>query len=143
MTQRLKTFMKKHAKTTLLMTLATAGICATMHGMAAGGTDQTLSAVAGTLSKTVATVGKILTNVALISGVGFICVSFFKLHAHKNNPTQVPLSHGISMLVIGGGLTVFPFLIHGVAKAGFGTSTAHSGGAAIKTLLSTGTSADS
>lgn len=136
MTQRLKNFMKKHTKKILLLTAATAGACASLHGMA--GEDRTLTDVATTLSSTVSQIGKILTNVALISGIGFICVSFFKLHAHKNNPTQVPLSHGISMLVIGGGLCVFPFLIGGVAKAGFGTSTAKTSGGAISQLLKTG-----
>ena len=104
----------------------------------------TLSGIATTLSASVASLGKILVDVSLISGIGFILVAFFKFHAHKNNPQQVPLSQGISLLVIGAGLTVFPFLITTVGGAAVGTKkTATTGGSEITSLLTGGSAGGS
>lgn len=81
-----------------------------------------LTSLASNLGSTIGNVGKLLVDVALISGIGFVLVSFFKFHAHKNNPQQIPLSQGISLLVIGAGLMVFPYMLQGVAQAGTGHS---------------------
>ena len=93
-----------------------------------------LTSITETLSGTIKNVGKILIDVSVITGIGFILVAFFKFHAHKNNPQQIPLSQGISLLVIGAALTVFPYLIGGVSKAGFGQSKVATAGAASKML---------
>ena len=82
----------------------------------------TIANLQSNLADTVTAVGKILVDVSLICGIGFILVSFFKFHAHKNNPQQISLSQGITLLVIGAGLTVFPYLIKGVAGAATGSS---------------------
>ena len=117
------------------LVLATACIlCLAQIGFAV-----TLTSIATTLSGSVSSIGKILVDVSLISGIGFILVAFFKFHAHKNNPQQVPLSQGISLLVIGAGLTVFPFLITTVGGAAFGqTGTATTKGGQIDKLLASG-----
>src|SRR3989338_5768309 len=52
-------------------------------------------------------VAKMIKDVALVTGIGFVLASFFKFHQHKLNPTQVPLSQGITLLVIGGALSIF------------------------------------
>jgi len=57
----------------------------------------------------------------LIAGIGFIMASFFKFHQHKLNPTQVPMSQGITLLLIGAGLAVFPHLFGTATQAVFGT----------------------
>ena len=97
-----------------------------------------LTDLASNLGKTIINVGKLLVDVALISGIGFVLVSFFKFHAHKNNPQQIPLSQGISLLVIGAGLMVFPYMLQGVAKAGTGHSAATSGGGGITGFIKSG-----
>ena len=71
----------------------------------------TLNTISTAIGKSVSTTAKILVDVALIAGIGFVFAAAFKLHQHKMNPTQVPMSQGISLLVIGGGLTMFPQLI--------------------------------
>ncbi|MEO1945202.1 MAG: DUF6750 family protein [Candidatus Thioglobus sp.] len=119
--------------------LAAACIFGMLAIVQTGFADVTISGIATTLQTSVGSIGKILVDVSLISGIGFILVAFFKFHAHKNNPQQVPLSQGISLLVIGAGLTVFPYLITGVGGAAFGqTKTATSGGGQLTSLLASG-----
>lgn len=67
-------------------------------------------------------VAGLLEDVSLIAGIGFVMASFFKFHQHKLNPQQVPISQGITLLLVGGGLTIFPALlpVGGKALAGSG-----------------------
>ena len=70
-----------------------------------------LSAIQSNVATTVTSTAKILQDLSLIAGIGFIMASFFKFHQHKLNPTQVPMSQGVTLLVIGAGLTLFPILV--------------------------------
>lgn len=70
-----------------------------------------LSGVGSHIQNTVSNIAKILSNVALIAGIGLILAAFFKFHQHKLNPTQVPLSQGITLLLVGTGLTLFPIML--------------------------------
>jgi intracellular multiplication protein IcmD len=70
-----------------------------------------LKDVSDNIKHTVGSLAVILNNVALIAGIGFVLASFFKFHQHKLNPTQVPMSQGITLLLIGAGLTLFPIII--------------------------------
>lgn len=94
-------------------------------------TNTAMAAAGGTV-----TVGQIKTNInaalkdfltifqdlGLVAGVGFVIASFFKFHQHKMNPTQVPLSQGITLLLVGAGLSVFPHLIGTVSQTAFGVT---------------------
>ncbi|MDF1796614.1 MAG: type IV secretion protein IcmD [Coxiellaceae bacterium] len=70
-----------------------------------------LTKIQQNVAKTVTETAKILQAMSLMAGIGFILSSFFKFHQHKLNPTQVPMSQGISLLIIGACLTMFPILI--------------------------------
>jgi intracellular multiplication protein IcmD len=88
------------------------------------------------LGKTVTELSVILSNISLIAGIGFVLASFFKFHQHKMNPTQVPLSQGITLLLIGAALLLFPRLLPTAAKAAFGTTKITSTqGSEIKGLI--------
>lgn len=88
------------------------------------------------LGNTVTELSIILSNISLIAGIGFVLASFFKFHQHKMNPTQVPLSQGITLLLIGAALLLFPRLLPTAAKAAFGTTKITStGGSEIKALI--------
>ena len=76
-----------------------------------------ISTLSTNISKALGGFASILQNVSLVCGIGFILVSFFKFHQHKLNPTQVPISQAITLLVIGACLTVFPHLIETPATA--------------------------
>lgn len=82
----------------------------------------TLSSVQTALKSSIGTTATILIDISTIAGIGFIFASFFKFHAWKNNPTQVPVSQGISLLLIGGALTMFPQIITIPGKGILGTS---------------------
>ena len=106
--------------------LATVLLTLLMHGAYAD-TD-TIISVASNMKSSTTSIGKISEAIILVSGIGFIVSAFFKMHAHKNNPQQVPLTQAITLLVIGGALTVFPHLIVGVVQATFGTKNIASDG---------------
>lgn len=96
----------------------------------------------GTISKsvdsTVAELATVLIDISLIAGIGFIIAAFFKFHQHKQNPTQVQMSQGVSLLLIGCGLTLIPLLIPTASVSVLGTaakSPAHIGGDDIHQLI--------
>ena len=97
------------------------------------------TAIGTHVTATMASAAKIMQSVALVAGIGFIMVSFFKFHQHKQNPTQVPLSQGLSMLVIGAGLVLFPTLIPTAESVITGSTggTAKVSGSSISGLIGT------
>ena len=131
-------FLKKYKKAvTLLMAMGTAlfaGACL------ADTTAISMTVIASTIDTTVANLSTVLIDVALIAGIGFILASFFKFHQHKQNPTQVQMSQGISLLLIGCGLTLIPILIPTASQAILGTDakTAQIGGSDIHGLIGDG-----
>ncbi|MDF1761015.1 MAG: type IV secretion protein IcmD [Coxiellaceae bacterium] len=100
----------------------------------------TVSAIASNIGTTVTQTAKILQDLSLIAGIGFIMASFFKFHQHKLNPTQVPMSQGVTLLVIGAGLTLFPILIPtaGSAVLGSAQSVSKVSGTGITNLIGGG-----
>lgn len=108
----------------LRLLILAVGVCSA--NAAAAATVLTLSAIQTNVGASINSVAKIITDIATISGVAFVFAAFFKFHAHKQNPTQVPLSQGITLLVIGAGLAVFPHLIGTATKGAFGV-TGHAG----------------
>ncbi len=100
----------------------------------------TLSSIQSNVGSSVHSLAIILQDLALIAGIGFIMASFFKFHQHKLNPTQVPMSQGISLLLIGAGLTLFPVLLPtaGTALVGTGHSFATIGGSGVSGLVGSG-----
>ena len=101
-----------------------------------------LSAVSSQISSTVGYMAHIISNVALIAGIAFVMASFFKFHQHKLNPTQVPLSQGVTLLLIGAGLTLMPIIVPTAKNTVFGTSAKVSTltGAGMKNLIGGGSS---
>ena len=85
--------------------------------------DITITSIASNMQTTVSETANILTNVSLVTGIGLTMASFFKLKQHKDQPTQVPISNGVTLLVLGAGLTVFPLLLPTANKAAFGSVT--------------------
>ena len=97
----------------------------------------TLVKIASTVDDSISQLATILLDVSLISGIGFIMASFFKFHQHKLNPNQVSMSQGVSLLLIGCGLTLIHVLIPttSVAILGSTAKTAQVGGKEIKELI--------
>ena len=97
----------------------------------------TIQSIASNMQTTVSSVANIISNVALVVGLSLVCASFFKLKQHKDQPTQVPISNGVTLLVIGAALTVFPLLLPTANQAAFGSgvTTGTVGGDDMKNLI--------
>lgn len=101
-----------------------------------GGTEQlTLATINTNITAGIGNIVSIMQDVALVAGIGFIFGAFFKFHQHKMNPTQVPLSHGITLLVIGAALAIFPHLLNTASEGVFGETIAKAGSTAIKGVV--------
>ena len=70
-----------------------------------------LGDVAKTVTGSMDNVSKLITATSYVAGVGFAMMGMLKFKAHKDNPTQVPLSQPIVLLVIAAGLVFLPNLI--------------------------------
>lgn len=116
---------------TILTGLLALGVCSSVFA-----SGITLSSINSNMTATAKSLVSILQDISLLAGIGFVMVSFFKFHQHKLNPTQVPMSQGISLLLIGAGLMVFPNLIPTVSKAAFGATNVKLGGSAINSIIS-------
>jgi intracellular multiplication protein IcmD len=95
-----------------------------------------VSALADNVGKSVGHLAVVLTDVSIIAGIGFVMASFFKFHQHKLNPTQVPLSQGITLLLIGAALLLFPTMLPTATHAVFGSASfGKISGSGIKGLI--------
>jgi intracellular multiplication protein IcmD len=121
---KFKKFMSKHSNKAGVAGLLIGGLLIATGVFAA--VDPTkgleLSGVSSQISSTVGHMSVILSNIALIAGIAFVMASFFKFHQHKLNPTQVPLSQGVTLLLIGAGLTLLPLLVPTAKNTVFGPS---------------------
>ncbi len=98
------------------------GIMCVTSAMAAPASGITLTALGTNIDRSVSKLAVILSDVALIAGIGFVMASFFKFHQHKLNPQQVPLSQGVTLILVGAGLMLFPTMLPTASKAVFGNS---------------------
>ena len=85
-------------------------------------TTVTIKNVQETIGKTVVNIATIISNIALVAGIGFLLASFFKFDQHKKNPTQIPISQPLTLLLIGAGLCLFPTIMPLVQTSVFGKS---------------------
>lgn len=95
--------------------------------------EGSLGSVAATITGSMTNVAKLITATSYVAGVGFALMGMLKLKAHKDNPTQVPLSQPIVLLCIAAGLVFLPSLIKTAGKtvwsdAEAASSTGESGG---------------
>ena len=86
------------------------------------GGGQTLGGIADNVQSTMNSVAKLLTAVSYVAGVGFALMGMLKLKAHKDQPTQVPLSQPLMLLAIAAGLVFLPSLISSLGATVWGGS---------------------
>ena len=135
--------MMRPVKNIIVSILTLSTIVFTGMAFAVGGepTLVTMSTIASSVDTTVAQLATVLIDIALISGIGFIMASFFKFHQHKQNPQQVQMSQGVSLLLIGCGLTLIPLLLPTASVSVLGTAAkkpAQIGGSDIHNLIGSG-----
>lgn len=76
-----------------------------------GGGAKDLGGVADSVTGSMEGVAKLITAASYVAGVGFAMMGMLKFKAHKDNPTQVPLSQPIVLICIAAGLIFLPNLI--------------------------------
>lgn len=76
-----------------------------------GGEGASLGTIAANITGTMDDVSKLIVAGSYVAGVAFALMGMLKFKAHKDNPTQVPLSQPIVLLAIAAGLVFLPSLI--------------------------------
>lgn len=79
------------------------------YAFAGGGED--IGGVAASVTGTLKNVQNLLVAVAYIAGIAFGIAGVMKFKAHKDNPTQVPLSQPLTLIMIAAGLMFLPSLL--------------------------------
>jgi len=119
----------------VLAVMAIFGLCATASA-ASVSSGIALSSIASHVQDTVKYFSSILSDIALVAGIGFVLAALFKFHQHKQNPTQVPISQGVTLLIVGSALLIFPYILTTAKSAVFGSaSVANLTGSDISTII--------
>lgn len=106
---------------TLFALFLISGVVFAGAGGSSGG-GQNLGSVASNITGTMNSVAQLITAVSYVAGVGFALMGMLKLKAHKEQPTQVPLSQPLVLLAIAAGLVFLPSLISSTGATVWGSS---------------------
>lgn len=92
----------------------------------AGGSD--IGTLADNVTGNISALAKLITAASYVAGIGFALAGMVKFKAHRDAPTQVPLSAPIVLLAVAAGLVFLPSIIGTAGETVFGGDQA-SGGA--------------
>lgn len=82
----------------------------------AADSKQTVGTVADILRNSMDNVAALIMAVSYVSGIAFSMMGLYKLKTHKDQPTQVPLSQPIVLLVLGACLVFLPSVVKTTGK---------------------------
>lgn len=122
--KKMKTLTKKVVGSSLL---AFAWVGTTYAG------SESLGTMASTLTATFGSVGKAVTALSYIAGLGFAIASILQFKQHKENPSQTPIGKPISQILIAAALLFLPSMFSAVGNTIFkeGGTTAGASGTEI------------
>ena len=109
--------MNKYVRAGLLVTLAFGA-----SYVFAEGDTQSLSSIADNVRKNLAAVVNLIYGISFLAGIAFFLTGLVKFKAHKDNPTQVPLSAPIVLIAISACLMFLPSLMNVAGQTVFGGS---------------------
>lgn len=109
----------------VVSTLAAAATCAGGSGIAS---------VACAVYSNLSGIAVLLLGASYIAGMAFGVGAIVKFKAHKENPTQVPLSQGIVLLFVGAALIGIPSVYKLSTKTLFTTGSGYTKGPIISGL---------
>lgn len=75
-------------------------LCVSSSVLAAD-TAKDIGGIAGNVTTTLFSIGKLMVAVAYVAGFGFLMFGVLKLKQHRDNPSQIPLGTPIVMILIG------------------------------------------
>ncbi len=78
-----------------------------------------LAGMADRITGSLSSVGQLILGAAMVAGIGFVLSGMVKFKAHKDNPTQVPLSAPIVLVCVGAGLIFLPSIIQTAGDTAF------------------------
>ena len=87
----------------------------------------TIGTVASNITSTFGSVTKLLTATAYVGGVMFFAVAIFQFKAHKENPTQIPLSKPMVTLAMATALIFLPTITNIASGTFFGSKGSTAG----------------
>ena len=94
-------------KKVMLLTIVSL-VCFGLGTVAYAAASGTLGAVASNVTLSLSNIAKLITGGAYVAGLGFAVGAIVKFKAHKENPTQVPISQPIVFLFVGVALIFAP-----------------------------------
>jgi hypothetical protein len=99
--------------------------------------DTGLGKVATTVTDQLSAMASLLVYVAYIAGVGFALAGVLQFKAHKDNPTQTPLSKPVVLILVAACLLFLPSVMKTAGGSIFGTE-ATGGGATFSGTVTAG-----
>ena len=123
----------KNSKLILNGAVLGAGLLSVMWVGTAFAGSENLGSMASTLTKTFGSVGKAVTALSYIAGLGFAIASILQFKQHKENPSQTPIGKPVSQILIAAGLLFLPSMFSAVGNTIFkeGGTTAGASGTEI------------
>jgi intracellular multiplication protein IcmD len=113
-----KTKMRYSARTALIVFGLILGFYSIM---AFADTNKSIADIAKNIMDSFKQLGQLMLAMAYLSGFGFVISSIFKFKQHKDNPTQIPVSTPIALLMVGIVLIFLPGILRPAGYTIFGT----------------------
>ena len=102
--------------------------------IAGSGSSDSLGGVAANITDSLTNVTKLITGVSYVAGMGFALAGIVKFKAHKDNPTQVPLSAPIVLVCIAAALLFLPSILKTAGGTLFGDTKEAGSSTGFETL---------
>ena len=109
--------------------------CWSEPSFAAAGGDKTIGSLAGNIKEDIGVIAQLIIVISYISGVAFALAGIVQFKAHKDAPTQTPLSKPMVLLIVGACLLFLPTVIRTAGQSVFGANK-EAGDGAIDTDVS-------
>ena len=104
----------------VLLGLVFCGVAALLSSDMALAADTGLAKIATDVEEQVKALSGLLIITAYVAGIGFVLSGVIKFKAHRDNPTQVPLSAPIVLLCVGAALLFLPAVMKSAGSTIFG-----------------------
>lgn len=89
--------------------------------------------VAAQVTSNMANIAKLITAASYVAGMAFAIGAIVKFKAHKDNPTQIPISTGIVLLFVGAGMMFIPTVFKTSGYTLFGSAARVAGPSGVAT----------
>jgi intracellular multiplication protein IcmD len=111
--------MKKY---TVLLLAAVCCFCLGTEALAVTLQSSGIGGIAGQAKQSLSNIAMLITAGAYVGGMGFGVGAIAKFKAHKDNPTQVPISQPIALLFVAAALIFIPSVFKSTGGTLFGGS---------------------